>query len=112
MHTYRSCLRDCELALKLKSDYEKVINRAANCAYYLKQYEKAVQFCDKILDKNKTDKDILELRKNSINQVKLAERNERKNKLENERKKKLEEKLINEILKRGYKIEGGLNGKF
>ncbi|XP_076254698.1 DNA polymerase interacting tpr containing protein of 47kD isoform X2 [Rhynchophorus ferrugineus] len=110
LNNYRSCLRDCVLALKIKPDYDKVISRAANCAYYLKQYEKAIQFCDKLLDKNKDDKIILELRKNSISQAKLAERNERKNKLETKRKKQLEDKLIKEILERGYIIEGGSSG--
>lgn len=111
LKNYRSCLHDCELALKLKPDYDKVSNRAAHCSYHLGQYDKAVEFCDLILEKNKTDKDILELRKKCVNDAKLKDRNTRKKYLEDKKKKQIENTLIEEILKRGYNIErkGNLN---
>lgn len=111
LKNYRSCLHDCELALKLKPDYDKVSNRAAHCSYQLGQYDKAVEFCDLILEKNKTDKDILKLRKKCVNDAKLKDRNTRKKYLEDKKKKQIENTLIEEILKRGYNIErkGNLN---
>lgn len=106
----RSCLKDCELALKIKPHYDKVLTRAANCCYHLGQYNKAVEYCDQILEGNKTHKETLELRKKCVNEAKLKERNERKKAAENKKSKMLEDKLIEEIIKRGYHIEGGQKG--
>jgi len=106
----RSCLKDCELALKIKPYYDKVLTRAANCCYHLGQYNKAVEYCDQILEGNKTHKETLELRKKCINEAKLKERNERKKAAEDKKCKMLEDKLIEEIIKRGYHIEGGQKG--
>ncbi|XP_050311726.1 DNA polymerase interacting tetratricopeptide repeat-containing, protein of 47 kDa [Anthonomus grandis grandis] len=110
LQNYRSCLKDCELALKHKPDYEKVLNRAAMCSYHMKQYEKAVEFCDRILQKNKTNDEILELRKNCVNEQKLKERNQRKKEIEEKKRLEEETSLVNEIIKRGYVIEGGERG--
>ncbi|CAG9770774.1 unnamed protein product [Ceutorhynchus assimilis] len=107
LKNYRSCLKDCELALKLNPDYEKVLNRAAFCCYHTKNYEKSIEYCDKILEKNKTNKEILDLRKKCVNEAKLQIRNERKREIEDKKKKQFENNLIQEIAKRGYKIEGG-----
>ncbi|KAJ8938934.1 hypothetical protein NQ314_011286 [Rhamnusium bicolor] len=78
LKNYRSSLKDCELALKIKPDYDKVLVRAANCCFEMKHYQKSKEYCDKILDKQTDNKDILELRKNSINAAKLKERDDRK----------------------------------
>jgi len=110
LQNYRSCLKDCELALKINPTYEKVLNRAAHCTYHLKLYEKSVEYCDKILDQNKTNKEILELRKKCVIEAKLKERNERKKEVEEKKRKQSEDNIIKEILKRGYRIEGGKPG--
>ncbi|XP_018565306.1 tetratricopeptide repeat protein 4 [Anoplophora glabripennis] len=106
LKNYRSSLMDCESALKINPDYDKALSRAANCCFHLKQYIKAVDYCDKILEKQKDNKEILELRQNSINAAKLKERDDRKNEAAAKRKAKEEEDIIKEIINRGYNIEG------
>ncbi|CAH1111774.1 unnamed protein product [Psylliodes chrysocephalus] len=111
LKNYRSSLQDCQLALKIKPDYEKALVRAANCCFEMKQYQNAIEFCDVILNKQKDNEVILELRQKCVNEEKLKKRNERKRDIEIKKKEKEEEELIKEIIKRGYKIEGGLKGK-
>lgn len=108
---FRSSLRDSEEALKLKPEYDKVLTRAANCSFELKQYSKCIEYCDKILDKHKSDSIILELRNKSIREGKLKERNERKKDAENKKQKKDVEDLLNNIVQRGYKLEIHRGGK-
>ncbi|KAL1501318.1 hypothetical protein ABEB36_006661 [Hypothenemus hampei] len=104
LKNYRSCLRDCELALKIKPNYEKVLNRAANCCYYLKQYAQAIEYCDKILEINETAKDVSVLRQKCLNEMKLKDRNERKKEIAEKKKQHSESILIKEIISRGYRI--------
>lgn len=99
------------MALKIKPDYEKALVRAANCCFEMKQYQNAIEFCDVILNKQKDNEVILELRQKCVNEEKLKKRNERKRDIEIKKKEKEEEELIKEIIKRGYKIEGGLKGE-
>ncbi|XP_066148808.1 DNA polymerase interacting tetratricopeptide repeat-containing, protein of 47 kDa [Euwallacea fornicatus] len=110
LKNYRSCLKDCELALKIKPMYNKVLNRAANCCYHLTQYNKALEFCDKLLEDNSNNKEILDLRKKCLKELKEKERNERKKDIEKKKQKKLEDDLIKEIVARGYQIEQGCSG--
>lgn len=106
---YRSALLDAEAALKLKPDYDKVLIRAANCSYKTGKYDKGIDYCDKILEKNKADKEGPKLRQMCVNEKKLRERNERKQEIQEKKRKKEEEEIIGEILKRGIEIEGREN---
>ncbi|KAJ8956073.1 hypothetical protein NQ318_016525 [Aromia moschata] len=107
---YRSALKDCELALTKKPEYHKALIRAAKCCYEVKNFQKAIEYCDQILDKDKDNKEILELRKKSVSDAKEKERDDRRREVLEKRKAKEEEEIIKEILKRGYKIEGGEQG--
>ncbi|XP_044741335.1 DNA polymerase interacting tetratricopeptide repeat-containing, protein of 47 kDa [Chrysoperla carnea] len=105
LQNYRSSLRDCQQALKLKPGYTKAIIRAANCAYKINQYDRCIEYCDEILLGAPENKEILDLRHKAISDKKLFERDIRK-KQALEKSRKLEEtKLLNEIEKRGFKIE-------
>lgn len=86
--------------------------RAANCCFEIKNFKKCVQFCDQILDEDKTNTVILDLRKKCVTQQKLTERNERKKELEEKKKMKNEKILISEILRRGYQLEGDSASKY
>lgn len=66
LQNYRSSLRDCQLALKLKPDYTKAIIRAANCAYKINQYDRCIEYCDEILLGTPENKEILDLRHKAI----------------------------------------------
>lgn len=97
------------MALKIQPDYVKALNRAANCCFQLKQYEKAVEYCDKLLANDKNDKNVLDLRTKCVNAAKVRDRNRRKQ--QNEEKKKIaeEEQLVDAISKKGVKIQGNFN---
>ncbi|XP_060533538.1 DNA polymerase interacting tetratricopeptide repeat-containing, protein of 47 kDa [Cylas formicarius] len=110
LKNYRSSLRDCELALKVKPDYKKALNRAAYCCLEILQFNKAIEFCDKLLNVDKSDTEILQLRKKCLNLLKVKERDQRRKETAFKKDKQKEEKLINEILKRGYKLDGGKSG--
>lgn len=102
--SYRSSLRDCQIALKLKPDYDKVINRAAYCSYKIQQYENCLEYCDKLLTKQKND-EILSLKEKCTTAIKDHNRNLRKQQLKDNNKQKQEKLLMQAILKSGAKIE-------
>ncbi|XP_044261369.1 DNA polymerase interacting tetratricopeptide repeat-containing, protein of 47 kDa [Tribolium madens] len=106
---YRSALLDAETALKLKPDYDKALVRAANCCYKSGKYDKAVDYCDKILEKNKANQEVQKLRQMSLNEKKIKERDERRREMAEKKSQKEEEMIIGEILKRGINIEGREN---
>ncbi|XP_072382348.1 DNA polymerase interacting tetratricopeptide repeat-containing, protein of 47 kDa [Diabrotica undecimpunctata] len=110
LKNFRSSLQDCELALKLKPNYDKALTRAANCCFEMKKYKKAVEYCDILLTKDKENKTVLDLRKKCTNAEKLKERDERKREQVAKKREKEEKVLINEIISRGYNIEGGSKG--
>lgn len=105
LENYRMALADCEWALKRKPDYPKAIIRAANCCYKIKQFERAINFCDQILDKDPNNREILKLRQDCINESKKRERDARRRKQIEKKKEQEEKQLIQEILKRGYDVE-------
>lgn len=103
---FRSSLKDTEEALKLKPGYDKALIRGAKCCYEMKQYKKCIEICDKLLDTEKNNTDILELRKKCVAEEKFKERNERKKEAEVRKLKKLEDDVVNKIIQAGYKLEG------
>lgn len=76
---YRSSLNDCISALILKPDYLKAKKRAIDCAFFLKDYEQCIKFCDDYLVSNDDDS----IRKMRIKAV------ESKTKLERDKRKQL-----------------------
>lgn len=97
LKNYRSSLRDCELALKLKSDYEKPLIRAAHCCYEIQQYDKCTDYCDRILTKQKNNKEILELRQKAVKAAKLKGRDARIKEREEKRKIERQKELLEVI---------------
>lgn len=54
------------LALNLKPEYSKALNRAAVCSFYIKDYNLCIEFCDKLLNQTPADKEILNLRTDAL----------------------------------------------
>ncbi|KAK9886339.1 hypothetical protein WA026_015852 [Henosepilachna vigintioctopunctata] len=107
---YRSSLKDCEQALKIKPDHEKSLLRAAQCCFESKKFDLALKYCDRLLDIQKTHKSALDLRRKCVQSYKLMQRNERKRDLEEKKIKMEEEIFFQEIVSRGINIEGGESG--
>lgn len=97
------------MALKLKPNYEKTLTRAANCCYQMKQYNKCIEYCNRILDQQANNNVILDLKEKCLVEAKLKARDERKKEVLMMKKEKKEDILLNEIKKRGYKIEGNFS---
>lgn len=110
LKNYRSSLQDCELSLKINPNYEKALVRAANCCFEIKNYKKAIEYCDNILNTEKDNRIILDLRKKCVNAAKLKERDERKREQQHKKRNQEDNVIINEIIKRGYTIEEGTKG--
>lgn len=85
------------MALKNKPDYDKAIIRAANCCLHISQFDKCVEYCDKILFQQSENEEMLELRQKAINIKKNQERDARKKEIEQKKKIAKEEKLINTV---------------
>ncbi|XP_016918151.2 DNA polymerase interacting tetratricopeptide repeat-containing, protein of 47 kDa [Apis cerana] len=105
LKNYRSSLNDCKLALKLKSNYTKALNRAATCCLYVKDYDNCIDFCDQLLDESPTDKIILHLKSQAVAARDRLKRDKRKqDRLEKQLNKK-EEELLNIIKRNGINLE-------
>lgn len=59
---YRQSIRDCEQAVGLKPDYRKAIQRAAESADRLGQWEELIKWTDKGLSLDPADKYFVDLR--------------------------------------------------
>lgn len=102
---FRSCIRDCEIALTLKPSYPKASIRAAQCCFEISQWDKCISHCDEVLSINSTDSTALELRQKAINTQKDVERDVRRQKKKNAVEKDKVKKLIEEIVKRGIRLK-------
>ncbi|XP_011667766.2 tetratricopeptide repeat protein 4 [Strongylocentrotus purpuratus] len=91
---HRSSLNDAKEALNLKPDHVKAVNRAIDSCMQLKEYGEAVQWCDKGLQMQPSDKKILDLRVQSAKLKKSADKEKRKKQLEEKKQRAAEEKLI------------------
>lgn len=103
---YRSCLRDCEIALKFKPKYTKVMVRAANACFAMENYDKAVDFCDNLLDEEPANKEMQALRQKCLNASKAKQRDFRKRLSALKKKANEEKELLKVISSRKLKFAG------
>lgn len=106
LQNYRSCYKDCLIALKFKSDHMKAIIRAANCCEKLSLFADAIDWCDKGLDCVPDEKKLLELRPKIDKLLRQKERDNRQRKLNEKNKEKAELRLINTIIDKGVTLSG------
>ncbi|XP_046752518.1 DNA polymerase interacting tetratricopeptide repeat-containing, protein of 47 kDa isoform X1 [Diprion similis] len=107
LQNYRSSLNDCKHALKLKPDYPKAWNRAANCCSQIKDYDQCITYCDQFLEKSPSDKVILNLRNEAVANKKKLERDKRRTDALAKKIEREEETLLEIIQSRGVNIELG-----
>lgn len=62
----RTCLADCQIALRLKPSYEKALVRAAQCYYILEKYEEAIKFCDDVLKNGLKNETVNKIKSDSL----------------------------------------------
>merc|ERR1719510_1167105 len=86
---YRSSFNDCRIATKLKPDHFKAVKRGAICCWELKRFLDCIEWAEKALELDDTDKEINSILEKAQSEVKEAERNARK--LLVQKKKQLKE---------------------
>lgn len=106
LKNYRSSLNDCLAALKLKENYPKALHRAAECLFHLRQYDNCIQYCDKIIENDKSNKAFQELRSKAINSKRLAERDRRKLIAAEKKDEKQGMELLDAVRSRGIRFKG------
>lgn len=105
LKNYRSSLNDCKLALKMKPNYVKVLNRAATCCFHIKDYDQCIDFCDQLLNDSPTDKAVLNLKSQAVAAREHLKRDKRKQDRLEKKLDKEEEKLVDIIKSRGVNLE-------
>ncbi|XP_012267399.2 DNA polymerase interacting tetratricopeptide repeat-containing, protein of 47 kDa [Athalia rosae] len=105
LHNYRSSLNDCKLALNLKPEYPKALNRAANCCLHINDYDQCIFYCDKFLEKSPSDKAILNLRTEAVVSKKKLERDRRKKEVSIKKMEREEKSLLELIQSRKINVE-------
>ncbi|CAL7935579.1 unnamed protein product [Xylocopa violacea] len=105
LRNYRSCLNDCKLALKLKPNYKKALNRAAICCFHIKDYDQCIDLCDRLLDEFSVDLEVSNLKSQAIAARERLKRDKRKQDRLEKKLNKEEDELISIIQSRGVHLE-------
>lgn len=71
----------------------------------MNQYQKVIDYCESILEKDVNNKDVQELRQKSFNAMKLLERDRRKKELLTRNQERDVQLLLEEIQKRKLKFD-------
>ncbi|GCB70683.1 hypothetical protein scyTo_0008641 [Scyliorhinus torazame] len=100
----RSALNDVIEARKLKPNHLKAIIRGILCHIELKNYSKAIAWCDEGLQFEPKEKQLIELRASADKQKRVEERNVRKTKLREKKERVQAEALMKAIEERKIKL--------
>ncbi|XP_067893058.1 tetratricopeptide repeat protein 4 [Heterodontus francisci] len=100
----RSALNDVIAARKLKPNHLKAIIRGVLCHIELKNYSKAITWCDDGLLVEPNEKQLIELRAKADKQKRVEERNLRKAKLKEKKERVQAEALLKMIKERKIKL--------
>ncbi|XP_042190915.1 tetratricopeptide repeat protein 4 isoform X1 [Callorhinchus milii] len=100
----RSALNDAIEARKLKPDHLKAIIRGVLCHTELKDYSKAIMWCNEGLQVNPKEKQLVDLRSRADKQKRVEERNARKAKLKEKKEHLQKEALLKAIEERKIKL--------
>lgn len=103
---HRSSLNDAIKAFELDSDNTKALNRIVFCYFELKDYRNCIEFCK--TNREKSFDLLTEYEKKASLELKKAERNERKEKLEANKRRNAELIIAQTVEKRGIKYVGSL----
>ncbi|XP_078074848.1 tetratricopeptide repeat protein 4 [Mustelus asterias] len=101
---YRSALNDVIAARKLKPSHLKAVIRGVLCHIELKNYSKAIAWCDEGLQFEPKEKQLIELRANADKQKRVEERNVRKAKLKEKKERVQADALMKAIKERKIKL--------
>lgn len=104
LKNYRSALFDSERALAYKPDYTKARLRAAKSALSASKFDKCIEHCEKLLQSQSKDKEVIDLLNIAKKRKTIQERDERKKIRTEAKKSEQKEAVIKALLDRGIKI--------
>ncbi|CAG2105818.1 unnamed protein product [Medioppia subpectinata] len=106
LQNYRSSANDAIKAYELDSNNQKALIRIVLCYFELKEYSKCLEICR---NNSHLKLDLLsDYEKKASIEVKIKERNERKDKTETLKRKQIEDKIQSVVNERGVKFMGSL----
>ncbi|XP_034826513.1 DNA polymerase interacting tetratricopeptide repeat-containing, protein of 47 kDa [Maniola hyperantus] len=101
---YRSALFDSERALSFKPDHARARLRAAKSALAVAKYDTCIEHCEKLLQTQSKDKELIELLNIAKKKKMIQERDERKKKVLEDKRNAAKQAVIEAIVGRGIKI--------
>lgn len=111
IENYGSALADAKAAVKLKPDYAKAMEKAAQCCWMLKHCEECIQWCSDMLRLKPENEEIMSLRSKAETHMRLAERDRRKAELKAKQKAKADAALRSALLERGIRLPQAQEGE-
>lgn len=104
LKNYRSALFDSEKALTFNPNHTKARLRAAKAALEVIKYDTCIEHCQKLLESENKDKEIVELLNTAKKKKLQYERDQRKKERKNAKDSEQKELVIKAIIERGIKI--------
>ncbi|XP_028164251.1 tetratricopeptide repeat protein 4-like, partial [Ostrinia furnacalis] len=104
LKNYRSALYDSEKALSFKPEHIKARVRAATTALQISNFDTCIQHCQKLLETQTKNKDIIELLNKAKKQKMIQERDERRKQKIDAKNNEQREGVVNAIIERGIRI--------
>ncbi|XP_035452240.1 DNA polymerase interacting tetratricopeptide repeat-containing, protein of 47 kDa [Spodoptera frugiperda] len=104
LKNYRSALFDSEKALSFNANHTKARIRAAKAALEVTKYDTCIEHCQKLLEGESKDKEIVELLNTAKKKKQQQERDQRRKERKNEKDSEQKDQVIKAIIQRGIKI--------
>ncbi|XP_022818661.1 tetratricopeptide repeat protein 4 [Spodoptera litura] len=104
LKNYRSALFDSEKALSFNANHTKARTRAAKAALEVTKYDTCIEHCQKLLEGETKDKEIVELLNTAKKKKQQQERDQRRKERKNEKDSEQKDQVIKAIIQRGIKI--------
>ena len=105
LENYRSSYIDAYAATKLEPQRLKALIRCALCSKMLKRYDQTIDWCKIIISIEADNEFALKCIGDACTAKKIAERDQRKKKIEERKVENKNQKLMDEVLKRGVTLD-------
>lgn len=104
LKNYRSSLYDSEKALTFSPDHAKARIRAAKSAVEIGKYDTCIQHCEKLLEKQSDNKEVIDVLNKAKKKKIMQERDQRKKERKNQKDEEQRETLIKAIIDRKIRV--------
>jgi len=105
LKNYRSCVKDCTLAIRFESSYEKAYRKAIIALQKINRHDEIQVWATKALEKFPDSKDFKDFRSEALKKQKEADRNERKRQADKRKVQREKAKLVAIVKSREYGMD-------